>query len=207
MKTSSVRAIACSLALLVAPLAAQRVSAPRIQPVQPPEWTDEHREILGARASGGDARNTFKICLRNPGLCRSWLPFTTYVESPSSSLPPRDRELLIMRTVWLSGNDATWGPHEAIAKRLGLSDEDVLRIAKGPDALGWSAFDAVLIRAADELHRDQFITDATWEALDERYDDRQLLDAIFAVGQYTMISMYLNSTGAQLGPGDKKLPK
>src|SRR5262245_12992461 len=148
--TFAIRAVASSVVLLgiVAPLTAQRVSAPRIQPVEPSQWTDEHREILGARGRGGDARNTFKICLRNPELCRSWLPFTTYVESPSSSLPPRDRELLIMRTVWLCGNDATWGPHEAIAKRLGLSDEDVLGIARGPSATGWNAFDAALLRAA-----------------------------------------------------------
>jgi 4-carboxymuconolactone decarboxylase len=62
---------------------------------------------------------------------------------------------------------------EAIAKRLGLSDEDVLSITKGPSATGWNAFDAALFRAADELHRDQFITDATWNVLDERYDDRR----------------------------------
>jgi alkylhydroperoxidase family enzyme len=186
---------------------AQRVTAPRIQPIEPSEWSDEHRAILGDRARGGNARNTFKICLRNPALCRSWLPFTTYVESPESSLPPRDRELLILRTVWLSGNDATWGPHFTIANRLGLTDDDILRITRGPDAAGWSAFDAALLRAADELHADQFIKEATWKTLAGRYTDRQLLDTIFAVGQYTMISMYLNSTGAQLGTGDRKLPR
>jgi alkylhydroperoxidase family enzyme len=185
----------------------QRLNAPRIQPVEPSQWTDEDRETLGPRGRGGDARNTFKICLRNQDLCRSWLPLTTYVESNKSTLPPRDRELLILRTAWLSKNDVTWGPHETNAKRLGLTDEDVLRITKGPDATGWNAFDQALLRAADELHGDQFIQDATWKTLASRYNDKQLMDTIFAVGQYTLIGMYLNSTGAQLGPGDKKLPR
>jgi 4-carboxymuconolactone decarboxylase len=186
---------------------AQRINTPRIKPIEPSEWTAEHREILGARAASGNARDTFKICLRNPDLCRSWLPFTTYVESDKSSLPKRDRELLIMRTAFLCGNDPTWGPHEGIARRLGYGDKEIHQIVEGPRAAGWSPFEAAVLQAADDLHKDQFIQDATWKALAEKYDDRQLMDTIFAVGQYTMISMYLNSVGAQLGPNDKKLPK
>ena len=185
----------------------QRLRTPRIQPLEPSEWNDEIREILGPRAQGDRTRNTFKICVRHPALCRSWMPLTTYVESSASTLPPRDRELLILRTAWLCGNDPTWGPHEANARRLGLTGDDITRIAKGPKAAGWTAFDAALLQAADDLHADQFIQDATWTTLTGRYNDRQMLDTIFAVGQYTLISMYLNSVGAQLGPGDKPLPK
>jgi alkylhydroperoxidase family enzyme len=207
-----VRFLILAFVLVPASSEAQRVSTPRVPPLEPSEWTDEHKQILGSRAQGANTRNTFKICLRNPALCRSWLPLTTYVESKESTLPPRDREILILRTTWLSGNDLTWGPHEAIAKRLGLTDDDIVRITKGPGAPGWSPFDAALVRAADELHNDQFVQDGTWKILAGRYDDRQMMDAIFAVGQYTLrqytlIAMYLNSTGAQLGPADKKLPR
>ena len=188
-------------------LLGQRVRTPRIQPLEPNEWTDEIREILGPRAQGERTRNTFKICVRNPALCRSWMPLTTYVESGESTLPPHDRELLILRTAWLCGNDPTWGPHESNARRLGLTDEDVLRITKGPKAAGLSVFDAALLQTADELNTDQFIQDATWKTLSGRYTDRQLMDTIFVVGQYTVVSMYLNSVGAQLGPGDKPRPR
>jgi len=206
-KHKSLLLVVCLLVAAGATGAGQRLKTPRIAPLEPSEWTDEIRAILGPRAQGDRTRNTFKICVRNPALCRSWMPLTTYVESRESSLPPRDLELLIMRTAWLCGNDPTWGPHETNAKRLGLTDDDVLRITKGPKAAGWNAFDAALLQAADELHTDQFIQDATWKTLTSRYNDQQMMDTIFAVGQYTMISMYLNSVGAQLGPGDKPLPK
>jgi alkylhydroperoxidase family enzyme len=207
MRTRGPLLIAVALLVVQAPAHAQRVNTPRIQPLEPSEWTDESREILGARARGADTRNTFKICLRHPQLCRSWLPLTTYVESDASTLPRRDRELLILRTAWLCRNDVTWGPHEAIVKRLGYGDKEIRQIVEGPRAAGWSPFEAALLQAADELHADQFIQDATWKVLADRYNDRQLMDTIFAVGQYTIVSMYLNSTGAQLGPGDKKLPR
>ena len=60
---------------------------------------------------------------------------------------------------------------------------------------------------ADQLHRDQFITSATWTALAKTYNERQLMDAIFTVGQYTMVSMFLNSASVQLEPGVVGVPK
>ena len=71
----------------------------------------------------------------------------------------------------------------------------------GPEAEGWAPFDAALVRAADELHEDSFISNATWDALSERFDTQQLIDAIFAVGQYHLVSMALNTLGVQLDEG------
>jgi alkylhydroperoxidase family enzyme len=179
----------------------------RIPPVEPAQWTEEQRAALGTRARNGNTVNSYKICLHNPELCRTWMAFASYVEGSSSSLAPRERELLILRTAWLCRDNYVWSPHAANGLRAGLTADDLDRITKGPDAKGWNAFDAALLRAADELHKDQFISDATWKTLAERYNNKQLLDTIFAVGEYTMAAMYLNSTGAPLEPGWTGLPK
>jgi len=81
-----------------------------------------------------------------------------------------------------------------------------LRVTQGADAQGWSVFDAALLRAVDELHVDSVISDATWNTLAGTYGKEQLLDLIFTVGQYTMVSMFLNSCGVQLEPGVKGWP-
>jgi alkylhydroperoxidase family enzyme len=88
-----------------------------------------------------------------------------------------------------------------------LTDEEILRIIKGPDDPGWSEFDAVLLRAADELHRDAIISDATWNALSQRYDTKQLMDVITTVGQYNLVSWTLNSLGVQLEEGVPGFPE
>jgi alkylhydroperoxidase family enzyme len=79
--------------------------------------------------------------------------------------------------------------------------EEVERVKGGPDAPGWSAPDRALLQAADELHHDRFITDATWAALKAHFDDRQCVDLIFTAGQYTQVCMLLNSLGVQLDDG------
>jgi hypothetical protein len=94
-----------------------------------------------------------------------------------------------------------------VGLRAGLTKEDLTRITQGPDAAGWNPADATLLRAVDELHKDQHISDATWARLRERYDERQMMDIIFTTGQYMLVSMYLNSTGVQLGRNMTGIPR
>jgi len=74
----------------------------------------------------------------------------------------------------------------------GLSDEQIARVGEGPDAPGWSERDAALLRAADELHDDHRISDETWRVLADRYDVGQLVEILYVVGQYAMLSMVAN---------------
>jgi len=82
-----------------------------------------------------------------------------------------------------------------------LTDQEILRIMKGPDAEGWSSFDATLLQAVDELHKDAFISDSTWVTLAEQYTEQQLMDLVFTVGTYNLASMALNSFVVQLDEG------
>ena len=58
-----------------------------------------------------------------------------------------------------------------------------------------------LFNSADELHADQCIGDATWDQLRDVYDQLQLMDVVFAVGQYTLVAMALKSFGTPLDEG------
>ena len=94
-----------------------------------------------------------------------------------------------------------------IGKATGLTDEEILRIGEGPDAEGWSQQDRLLLRATDELHADACIRDETWKALSADWDTQQLMDLVFAIGQYNLVSMALNTLGVQIDPGLAGFPK
>ncbi|MEJ2146529.1 MAG: hypothetical protein P8020_15470 [Acidobacteriota bacterium] len=87
------------------------------------------------------------------------------------------------------------------------TDGELVRITQGPDAPGWTPFNATLLRAVDELHRDSFLSDPTWQALGAEYDARQLMDLVFTVGTYNLVSMALNSWGVQLDEGLAGFPR
>ena len=176
---------------------------PRIAPL-PAEEQDEHaRQLLrGVNVAGVDdapAANIFATLVRHPGLFRRWLPFAGKLLA--GKLPGRDRELLILRTAWLCEAEYEWGQHKVIARSVGIEDEEIERIKAGPEADRWSEFEAALLRAADELHSDARVTDATWEQLASRYNEQQLTEVPMVVGHYHMVAFALNSLGVQLEPG------
>ncbi|MEO8600998.1 MAG: carboxymuconolactone decarboxylase family protein [bacterium] len=180
-------------------------NTPRVTPLPPAEWDDEVKEVLNAATMGDGVLNIFKTLARHPKLLKRWLVFGNHVLF-KSTIGARERELLILRTGWNCRAEYEWGQHVVIGKQIGLSDDEIHRITVGPEAPGWDSFDAALLRAADELHREQRIGDATWKALSARYNTQQLIDVVFAVGQYTMVSMALNSLGVPLDDGVAGFP-
>ncbi len=183
-----------------------KLSKPRIQPLQKEELTTEQLELLNQFSPRASDTNVFRTLIRHPKSFQRKLPFDIYIQR-ESTLPPRDKELLILRIGWLCQAEYEWAAHAKSGKRAGLTDQEILRITKGPDAEGWSSFDATLLQAVDELHKDAFISDSTWTALSKQYSEQQIMDLIFTVGQYNMISMLLNSFGVQLPTGTTGFPK
>jgi hypothetical protein len=82
-----------------------------------------------------------------------------------------------------------------------LSDQEIERVKSGPDAAGWTATEATLLRAADELHQTHFVSDATWQQLASLLSEQQCMDVVFVAAHYTQVSMILNSFGIQLEAG------
>lgn len=180
-----------------------RPASPRLPPLSPEGQAPDIAAVLDATRGAGNgpagATNIFATLAHHPGLLRKWLPFGGKLLA--GKLPPRDRELLILRTGWNTRADYEWHQHVRIARAVGVTDEEIERVQTGSDAPGWSAGDALLLRAADELHADACITDATWAALAERYDDRQLVEVPMLVGHYHMVAFTLNALGVEREPG------
>lgn len=184
---------------------AQRLVQPRIAPVAQESWTPEQKEILDPLVQQGRAWNVFTTMANHPALAKDWLHFGGHILS-RNSLPPRDREILILRIGWLCRSEYEWAQHARIGKAAGLTDANLTQILDGPTAAGIAEHDALLMTAADELHKDAFISDATWAALAKGYNTQQMMDLVFTVGQYNMVSMALNSFGVQLDPGLSGFP-
>jgi 4-carboxymuconolactone decarboxylase len=178
----------------------ERLSSPRIPPVPHEERTGQIRQLLDEAVAGAAAdANIFTTFVRAPGLFRRWLPFGGKLLK--GKLPARDRELLILRTGWNCGAEYEWAQHARLALSCDLSAAEIDLVVRGPDAEGWDDFEASLLRAADELHSDWMISDATWAELAERYDTEQLIEVPMLVGHYHLVAMTLNTLGVQLDEG------
>ena len=179
-----------------------RLTEPRLPPLSDADLDEEAGEFLKQVERDGRVLNIYRTLAAHPKLLKRWGVFGTHILY-RNSLPARDRELLILRTGWLCRSEYEWGQHVLIARASGVTEEEIERVKEGPEAAGWSDADAALLRAADELHGDSFIGDATWQGLSSTWDKQQLIDVIFTVGQYHTVSMALNTLGVQLDEGVK----
>ena len=108
---------------------------------------------------------------------------------------------MILRMGYLCRSGYEWGQHVVIAREVGMTDEEILWSKSGPNTPGLMPLHRLLLQATDELHNDAHIADATWQSLSIHLNQKQLMDLVFTVGQYTLVSMALNSFGVQLDSG------
>ncbi|MBA2610242.1 MAG: carboxymuconolactone decarboxylase family protein [Actinobacteria bacterium] len=180
------------------------MAQPRIAPITDAESDDKTKEVL-AGLSAGTPLNIFTTLAHHPKLLKRWGAFGG-VLLYGGDLAAREREILILRTGWNCQSDYEWGQHKIIGMAAGLSEKEVDATTLDPSAAGWSDDDALLITAADELHADSKISDATWDALAVRYSKKQLIEVLMTVGQYHLVSMTLNSLGVERDAGVDGFP-
>ena len=174
---------------------AHRLTAARVPPLPEAEWTDEQRALIEKYAADGDPGNALRTLIRVPALADRVFPLLLHVAN-DSTLSPRHRAILILRSAWLAQNANLWATHASRAGEAGLTADEVLRVAQGP-AEGWSEFEAVLVGLADELFRNSSVTDGTWDLLSEQYDLYNMVDAVITVNEITSQAILFNSLGIQ----------
>ena len=193
----------------------------RLRPLPRDEWSPEVHELIagtagpvaqmeGENAHGddedsSDTLNILRTVAHHSALLGPFLGFSGAL-ALQGVLSRRVSELLALRTAWNSQSAFEWGHHVVFGRAAGLGDAEIQRIAVDPEHPDWSDEDRLLLRAADELHARQDLSEATWAALRQRLSDAQLVELPFVVGQYTMLSMVANATGVPLAPGLEPLP-
>ena len=126
------------------------------------------------------------------------MPLLTWVTG-GSTLPPRHRALLVLRTAWLAQNGYLWSSHAGRADH-GLTAAEVRRIAEGAGE-GWSTVERTLLGLADELFRNASVTDRTWTELTRMYPLEGAADAVVTVNEITAASILFNALGVQPDAG------
>jgi len=151
---------------------------------------------IAGRATGTGPPNIFLTLGRNPRLFRAWMRFAGRL-MPRGRLPRTETELVILRVAHNCGSEYERRAHVRIARRTGLNDEQIARVADGPGAPGWSPREAALLRAADDFHNEREVTDALWAELSRHYDERDLIEICMLIGHYEMLAMVLASLRIQ----------
>ncbi len=185
---------------------------PRLQVLPPEERTERQQKLFeeismvvvdGVRKPRED-KDALEILIRHAELYKAHMQVAQKYLS-DCEMQIRDRELAILRIAWLSQAPFEWGSHVKIAKRNGITAEEIARVIEGSEAAGWSKPDRAILRAMEELHFDSMIADDTWTDLEEFYNDKKLIELVILAGQYKTVAYYQNSLRLPLPVGNAGL--
>jgi alkylhydroperoxidase family enzyme len=143
---------------------------------------------------GREPAATMALLARQPDLLTPFLSWAAAL-ALNGVLSHRDHELLALRVASNCRSSFEWEEHTEYARAAGLDEAEIALVAQPIDEGDWSDAEQVLLRAADELGASSDISDATWEALARHYEPPALVELLFVVGQYTMLSMVANAAG------------
>lgn len=118
-----------------------------------------------------------------------------------SALPPKLRELAILRVGHLSHSRYELYQHEAFGRFVGLSDEQLRAIAAGDaNSPALNQAEVAVMEFVDDIVTNVGASDATLSALRNHLDDTQVIDLIMVTGAYMMVCRLLETTGVELDP-------
>lgn len=179
-----------------------RLKSARIAPLSDAELNEEQKAACEPMTRDGrPLLNIFRTLVRAPAALTAFQKWGAYILSKKSDLPPREREIIILRTGYLCRSGYEWTQHCRIGRGVGLTDPELEAIKEGAGAANWTDAERALIRAADDLHNDFFVSNAVWTDLRRLFSEKQCMDVVMTCGQYTQVSMMLNSFGIQLDAG------
>lgn len=165
----------------------------RLQPLPAGQWDEATQQALSAMR-GAATNNALSTLAHHPALAKSFLRFNVHLLM-TSTLPPRIRELAILRVAHRRQCAYEWSHHVRMAKDEGITDDQIVALKRGAAA---DEFDQAVITGVDELDEKSELSDQTWAALGERLDDQQRMDFVFTVGCYALLAMAFNTFGIQL---------
>ena len=171
----------------------------RVPPLPADQWDDAVDRALAVmlpqeRRNPENASNILSTFVNHPDLTKEFLRFNVHLLF-NSTLPPRLRELAILRVAHRTDSKYEWMQHVKMGLREGLTDDDIAGVQRGDAA---DAFDRTVLAAVDELLDTYELSDATWTALGEQFNKRQRMDFVFTIGCYVTVSMALKTFGVEL---------
>lgn len=122
-----------------------------------------------------------------------------------TTLTPAETELAICTAVRAADVDYIWEPHVKLGLAAGAREEAFHAI----DTLGplddLTPDEALIIRYGRELLETRKVSDATVEAVRERYGEKGLLELTAVMGVYTMNATVLRAMDHPAPPGARRL--
>ena len=155
-------------------------------------------EFKSARSA--DLSGPFVPLLRSPEVLSRARAMGDYLRF-RSVLPPRLSEFAILIAARQWTQQYEWDAHYTLAMKAGLRPEIAAAVAEGRRPEKMAEDEDILHTFLMELHRNQSVSDATYQRMVAKFGEQGVVDAIGIQGYYTLLAMVMNTARTPLAPG------
>ncbi|MBV8181875.1 MAG: carboxymuconolactone decarboxylase family protein [Mycobacterium sp.] len=139
--------------------------------------------------------NVFRLLANAPSVFVGWAQMVDELfDTPTFDL--RMREVVILRVAHLQGSRYELSQHVGIARRAGLSDQQIDPILDRGDleAAGFSAIERTALEVTTELCTTHRLRDDTFAAAQAVFGDEALTELLMMISCYYGLALVLNAT-------------
>jgi 4-carboxymuconolactone decarboxylase len=141
--------------------------------------------------------NVFRMWANAPASFRPLVEFAFSLLA-KSEFDARKREIAILRVAHVTRAGYEWFQHAIVAKRVGVTDEEIEKIAVDGPVTGLDEEGNLLCRVADEISTEVRLGDDALQQILDRFGTRQATELILCVSYFNMLSRFLESTRVEL---------
>ena len=162
-----------------------------------PEDQEYFDQIVGSR---GSIRGPYGVLLHSPKLAARVAHTGTYVRF-DCDIPNGLKEVVIITTAREIESQYEFAAHARLARESDVSEDTISAIAQGTAPDGLSGDEEILVRYTKELLQNHKISDATFNAVQERFGVQGTVDITVLIGHYLLVGQVLAAFDVELAPG------
>jgi alkylhydroperoxidase family enzyme len=180
--------------------------AARLPYVNREELPEQDRELfdrISRERGGAPVGNIFRLLANAPNLFRRFNALGGELRN-GTQLDPKLRELALMTVGLLTEAEYEFVHHWNISLQVGIRREQLEHLAEFDTSALFNQQERAVMRYAVETTRDVKVSDATFEALHEFLDNRQIMELVMNVAFYNAVVRILVPCKVELEPTTRR---
>jgi uncharacterized peroxidase-related enzyme len=163
----------------------------RVQLVGKEEAPPEVKEVFQKiEDNGAKIVNLYKAVANSPKVVLNFIRLGNSIIA-RMELPPKQRELVILRVARLNNCEYEWAGHTALALEIGVSQQQINAIADWQNSSEFSDAERAILQYTDEVTQNVSVTDQTFSTLRKFLNEQAIVEVTLTAGFYGMLARVL----------------
>jgi len=163
----------------------------RVRLIEKEQASSEVKEIFQKiEDNGARILNLYKVAAHSPKVFLNLIRLGNSVIG-RMELPPKLREIAILRVAKLTGSEYEWAQHTPVALEVGISQKQLDAIPDWRNSSEFNNEERAVLQYTDEVAQNVTVTNQTFNRLKNFFNEQTIVELTITIGYYGMLARLL----------------